>query len=217
MSWIFTFMRILFLVVDFLAAIGGTRSAVEWGANARSLPPEQSTTLLHTKASAIAPEEAVHDLASSWCSAYRSSDPERLAALETREIEIVDRFGEWHRLIGLKARVHFWEDGFNMVSLKDFRPACIVHHVRLIGLNAAVVQVKVSYDDGIALKNGDRISRFSEIHTFVLLKVQGTWLITAQNIVQQNSQEQGQGSTPAFSPTVGSKEAILSNTSIHKR
>ena len=216
MSWIFTFMRILFLVVDFLATIGGTRSAVVWGANARSLPPEQSTTLLHTKLSAIAPEEAVHDLASSWCSAYRSSDPERLAALETREIEIVDRFGEWHRLIGLKARVHFWEDGFNMVSLKDFWPACIVHHVRLIGLNAAVVQVKVSYGEGIALKNGDRIPRFSEIHTFVLVKVQGTWLITAQNIVQQNSQEQGQSITPLFSPTVRSKQAMLSNTSIHR-
>jgi hypothetical protein len=67
----------------------------------------------------------VQDLASSWCSAYRGSDPERLAALETREIEIVDRFGEWHHLIGLKARVHFWEDGFDMAGLKDFRPACI--------------------------------------------------------------------------------------------
>jgi hypothetical protein len=156
-------MRILFLVVDFLATIGGTQSPVESGANTRSLPPEQSTALLHTKVAAIAPEKAVKDLASSWCSAYRSSDPERLTALETREIEIVDRFGEWYHLIGLKARVHFWEDGFDMVSLKDFRPAC---HVRLIGLNAGVVQVRVSYDDGIALKNGDRIPRFSEIHTF---------------------------------------------------
>jgi len=191
MSGIFTFMRILFLVVDFLAANGGTRSPVESGANARSLPPERSTALLHTKVAAIAPEEAAHDLASSWCSAYRSSDPQRLAALETREIEIVDRFGEWHHLIGLKARVHFWEDGFDMLSLKDFRPACIVHHVRLIGLNVAVVQVKVSYYDGIALKNGEHIPRFSEIHTFVLVKAQGTWLITAQDVVQQNSQEQG--------------------------
>lgn len=37
-----------------------------------------------------------------------------------------------------------------------------------------------------ALKNGDRIPRFSEIHSLVLVKVEGTWLITMQNIVQQN-------------------------------
>lgn len=40
-----------------------------------------------------------------------------------------------------------------------------------------------------ALKNGDRIPRFSEIHSLVLVKVEGTWLITMQNIVQQNSQQ----------------------------
>lgn len=120
MSGIFTFMRMLFLVVDFLAAHGGTRSPVESSANTGSLPLEQSTALPHTKVAANAPEKAVHELASSWCSAYRSSDPERLAALETREIEIVDRFGEWHHLIGLKARVHFWEDGFDVVSRRDF-------------------------------------------------------------------------------------------------
>lgn len=120
MSGIFTFMRILFLVVDFLAAHGGTRNAVESSANTGSLPLEHWTALPHTKVAANAPEKAVHELASSWCSAYRSSDPERLAALETREIEIVDRFGEWHHLIGLKARVHFWEDGFDVVSRRDF-------------------------------------------------------------------------------------------------
>lgn len=189
MSGIFTFMRILLLVVDFLAANGGTRSPVESGANTGSLPLGQSAALLHTKVAANAPEKAVHKLASSWCSAYRSSAPERLAALETWEMEIVDRFGERHHLIGLKAREHFWEDGFDFVSRRDFRPACVLQQVRLIGLNAAVVQVKVSYDEGIALKDGDCIPRFSEIHSLVLVKVQDRWLITMHNIVQQNSQE----------------------------
>ena len=68
MSGIFTFMRILFLVVDFLAAHGGTRSPVESSANTGSLPLEQSTALPHTKVAANAPEKAVHELASSWCS-----------------------------------------------------------------------------------------------------------------------------------------------------
>ena len=55
----------------FRGANGGTWSPVEWGANALSLPPEKSTALLHTKVAAIASEEAVHDLASSWCSALQ--------------------------------------------------------------------------------------------------------------------------------------------------
>jgi hypothetical protein len=122
-------------------------------------------------------------------------NPERLAALETQEMEIVDRFGDWHHLIGIKAREHFWEDGFEMTSRKDFRPECSVQHVRLIGRNVAIVEVTVSFDDGIVLNDGDRIPRFSEIHTLILVRVEGTWLISAQDIVQQNSQEQREGST----------------------
>jgi len=112
-----------------------------------------------------------------------------LAALETREMEIVDRFGDWHHPIGLEAREQFWKDGIDMTSRKDFRPECTVQHVRLIGLNAAVVQVMVFYHDGIALKGGDRISAFSEIHTLFLAKAEGRWLISAQDVVQQSSSE----------------------------
>jgi hypothetical protein len=49
--------------------------------------------------------------------------------------------------------------------------------------------VKVSYKGGIALKDGDRVPPFSEIHTLVLVKADGTWLISGQEIVQQNSWE----------------------------
>jgi hypothetical protein len=59
----------------------------------------------------------------------------------------------------------------------------------------AIVQVTVSFDDGIVLKDGDRIPPFAEIHTLVLVRVEGTWLISAQDIVQQNSRKQGEGST----------------------
>jgi len=102
-------------------------------------------------------------------------------------MEIVDRFGDWHHLIGLKARAQFLKDGFDMTSRKDFRAECFIQHVRLIGLNAAIAQVTVSYDEGIALTDGNRIPPFSEIHTLVLANVAGKWLITAEDIVQQNS------------------------------
>ena len=186
---IFTFMRILFLLVHCLSAYQGTSRVVASDPSMPSSPPEYPSALSPTGAATIPGETAVHDLASSWCSAYRSSDPERLAALETREMEIVDRFGDWHHPIGLEAREQFWKDGIDMTSRKDFRPKCTVQHVRLIGLNAAVVQVMVLFHEGIALKGGDRISPFSEIHTLFLAKAQGRWLISARDVVQQSSSE----------------------------
>ena len=101
---IFTFIRILFLLVHCLSVYQGTSRVVGSDPNRPSSPPEYLSALSHTGAATIPGETAVHDLASSWCSAYRSSDPERLAALETREMEIVDRFGDWHHPIGLEAR-----------------------------------------------------------------------------------------------------------------
>ena len=40
----------------------------------------------------------------------------------------------------------------------------------------------VSYYDGIALEDGDRIPPFSEIHRLALVKVEGTWRVSAQDI-----------------------------------
>lgn len=188
---IFTFIRILFLLVLFLVASQGM-SLVGSDPNDHSSPSEHANALSHARVSAIPGETAAHNVASSWCSAYRSSDPKRLAALETREKEIVDRFGDWHHLIGLKAREQFWKDGFDMTSREDFLPECSVQHVRLIGLNTAIAQVTVSYHAGIALKGGDRVPPISEIHTLVLVKVEGRWLISAQNIVQQISLSESQ-------------------------
>lgn len=132
-------------------------------------------------------EKGARDLVKSWCSAYGQSDPERLAALETTEVEIVDRFGDWHHLTGLKDRERFWREGFDMIRKKNFHPGCIIEHVRLIRFDVVIVQVKVFYDQGIRLMGSDRIPPFSEIHTFVLMKGDRAWLISVQDIVQRIS------------------------------
>jgi hypothetical protein len=49
-------------------------------------------------------------------------------------------------------------------------------------MNTAIVQVAVSYDNGIALEGGERIPPFSEIHRLALVKVEGTWRISAQDV-----------------------------------
>jgi hypothetical protein len=193
------FIRILSFVFLFLVTGQGTSILARPDSNKHSSLAQQAKTSSHTRPAAIPAEKGAQDLVSSWCSAYREMDPERLAALETGEIEIVDRFGDWYHLIGLKSRERFWEDGFDMIRREEFRPECAVKHVRLIRSEVAIVQATVSYTQGIALK-GDRIPPFSEIHTFVLVKVQGTWLISAQDIVQQNSKEQREGSAHSFDP-----------------
>ena len=69
-----------------------------------------------------------------------------------------------------------------MKGRKGFHPECIVRDVRLVGRNTAIVRVAVSYNDGIALEGGDRIPPFSEIHKLALVKVEGTWRVSAQDI-----------------------------------
>jgi ketosteroid isomerase-like protein len=134
-------------------------------------------------------EKGARDLVKSWCSAYGQSDADRLAASEMLEVEIVDRFGDWHHLTGLQDRERFWREGFDIIRSKDFNPQCIIEDVRLIRLDVAIAQARITYDQGIGLKGGDRIPPFSEIHTFVLMKSDDTWLISAQDIVQRISLE----------------------------
>jgi ketosteroid isomerase-like protein len=190
------FIRILSFVILFLVTGQGTSILARPDSSKHSSLAQQAQTSSHTRLAAIPVEKGAQDLVSSWCSAYRQSDPERLAALQTGEIEIVDRFGDWHRLIGQKSQERFWRDGFDMIRREEFRPECTVQHARLIRSDVAIVQATVSYIQGIALK-GDRIRPFSETHTFVLVMAKGYWLISAQNIVQQNSRELKPGTSPS--------------------
>ena len=183
------FIRILPFVILFLVTGQGASILAKPDLNKHSSLAQQAKTSSHTRFATIPGEKGAYDLVSSWCSAYRESNAKRLAALETAEIEIVDRFGDWHHLIGAKTRQRFWRDGFDMIRPEHFQPKCTVQHVHLIRQNTAIAQVTVHYDEGIALKGGDCIAPFSEIHTFVLVMAEGNWLISAQNIVQQNSGE----------------------------
>ena len=154
----------------------------------------------HTSLGTAPEEQGARDLIMSWCSAYGQSDSERLARLEMSEVEIVDRFGDWHHLTGLKDSERFWREGFDMIRSKDFHPECTIAHVRLIRLDIAIVQASVYYDHGISLKGGDRIPPFSEIHTFVVMKIDEIWLISVQDIVQQISLKRILNKDRTYSP-----------------
>lgn len=177
---IFALIRIV-LLLYFLES-QGTSSLVGSEPKNNSSPPEYSRTLTDTRVVVIQAQTGARDLIKSWCSAYAHSDPERLAAFEMNDVETVDRFGDWHHLTGLQDRQRFWQSGFDMIRSRDFRPQCIIEHVRLIRPDVAIVQARISYDQGIGLNGSDRIPPFSEIHTFVLMKSDDTWLISAQDM-----------------------------------
>lgn len=114
--------------------------------------------------------------------------PKGLAELATEEIEIVDRFGDWHDLIGLKAREHFWADGFAIDT--PGRIFSTMHSSTCFTRwNAGIAQGTVSFNKGIALEGGERIPPFSEIHIFLPARVESGWLISPEDIVQQNYRE----------------------------
>lgn len=59
-----------------------------------------------------------------WNDAYRLRDAKGLAALGAEEVEIVDRFGESHRLTTPSEKEAFWADGFAMIA-KDNMPLAL--------------------------------------------------------------------------------------------
>ena len=83
-----------------------------------------------------------------------------------------------------------------MTTYKGFQPECTVQDVRLIGMNTAIVQVAVSYDEGIALEDGDHIPPFSEIHRLALVKVEGAWRISPQGMAQRNPKSEEEEARP---------------------
>lgn len=182
---ILTLMRILFLAVQVWAASQGTNRLPDANKSNDPSAGKQEKTRSRSSLATTSEEEGARDLVKSWCAAYVKSDPKRLAAMEIAEVEIVDRFGDWHHSTGLMDRERFWREGFDVIRRKDFHPECTIEHVRLIRSDVAIVQARVSYDQGISLKGGDHIPPFSEIHTFMLMKISDIWLISAHDIVQK--------------------------------
>jgi hypothetical protein len=130
-------------------------------------------------------EHQVHSLIEGWCSAYARLDSVRIADLEGTNIDIVDQFGALHRLYGHKDQQRFWLDGFDMISAGDFHPVCKIENVVFIRPDVAIAHTNMWYPNGIRLKEEGHISPYAEIHSFVVSKHRGAWLIVADSITRQ--------------------------------
>jgi ketosteroid isomerase-like protein len=132
---------------------------------------------------------AVRELIERWCGAYGDLDEKELAALESPDIEIVDRFGEVHAAKQRPDEEHFWAEGFEMIRKEDFHPVCTVEEIRSTRPDVMIVHVEIAYPGGIPLKGGDFIPPFSEIHTFLVSRDEAVWQIAGHDITKRENVE----------------------------
>jgi hypothetical protein len=127
----------------------------------------------------------VRGLIERWCAAYGRLDEKELAALESPNIEIVDRFGELHVAKQRSDEEHFWSEGLEMIRRADFHPLCHIAETHATRPDVVIVHADITYPGGISLKGGDYIPAFSEIHTFVVLKNEAVWQIAEHDITER--------------------------------
>ena len=132
---------------------------------------------------------AVRELIERWCGAYGNLDEKELAALESPDIEIVDRFGEVHAAKQRPDEEHFWAEGLEMIRKEDFHPVCTVEEIRSTRPDVMIVHVEIAYSGGIPLKGGDFIPPFSEIHTFLVSRDEAVWQIAGHDITKRENVE----------------------------
>ena len=127
----------------------------------------------------------IRTLISQRVEAYQDLDAKRLAALETPDVEIVDRFGELHLPSGRNENEKLSSDAFAILSRNTPPPTVTIGRIRFLQPDVAVVQVSWRFTEGILLVDGDRIPPFSQVDTFVVIKLQGVWLVIAHNMQEQ--------------------------------
>jgi ketosteroid isomerase-like protein len=145
-------------------------------------PDRQSGGLSTTNPVSKSAVRPVRELIERWCAAYGDLDEKKLAALESPNIEVVDRFGELHVAKQRPDEERFWAEGFEMIHRKDFHPVCTIEEIRSTRPDVMIVHAEISYSGGIPLKGGEFIPPFSEIHTFLVSKDEAVWQIAAHDI-----------------------------------
>ena len=130
-------------------------------------------------------QRAIRTLISRWVEAYRELDARRLAALETPDVVIVDRFGEVHVSHGRHETERLWSDAFAMVSTNTPSITVTIDHIQFIRPDAAVVQASWRFAEGILLTDGERIPPYSQVDTYVLIKRKNVWLVAAHNMQEK--------------------------------
>jgi ketosteroid isomerase-like protein len=130
-------------------------------------------------------EMGVREYIAQWNAAYTGMNAKALAALETPDFELIDRFGHWVKSEGPEYNERLWAMAFSEVYQGKPGPARTVENIRFMAPNVAIVEVRANHQDGVTLDDGTRIPPFWEIDTYTLLRTDAGWRVTLLNIHNQ--------------------------------
>lgn len=139
-------------------------------------------------------ESEIRDFLARWNKAYTSLDAAGLAALETPDYEMVDRFGHWIKSDGPEFNRRLWAMTFNDIYRGKPGPARQIESIRRLAPQVAIVQARANHPDGVTLDDGTRVPPFWEINTYTLVRTGAGWRVALLNIHNQiNPEAEGAG------------------------
>lgn len=136
-----------------------------------------------------------------WNSAYTTMNAKDLAALETADYEMIDRFGHWIKSEGPQFNENLWHAAFTEIYRGKPGPPRQIESIRFLAPNIAIVQARANHPDGVTLDDGSKIPPFWEINTYTLVKTDAGWRVALLNIHNQiGPEDEGPGQKlPDFS------------------
>lgn len=129
-------------------------------------------------------EQGVRELIAHWNNAYRGLDAKALAALETDDFQMVDRFGEWYDSRGAAENERLWDWSFKNIYRGKPGPERTIENIRFLRPEVAIVAAKCQWRE-IVLDDGGHIPPHGEIDSFVLVKQGDQWKIAQPDIANQ--------------------------------
>lgn len=125
-------------------------------------------------------EQKVRELIGKWDAAYRALDGKAIAALETPDFELVDRFGGYLPQTSREENERLWSWTFKNVYQGKPGPAHTIDRVRFINRDTAIVTCRAFWADPITLPDGTVIPPHGQTTTFTVVRVKKEWQIAAQ-------------------------------------
>ncbi len=144
-----------------------------------------ASALMMAAAASANDEKGVRDFIAQWNAAYTGLDAYKLAALETPDFQMVDRFGHWIKSEGADFNLRLWSMTFDEIYHHKPGPARNIESIRFMSPKVAIVQGRANHPDGVTLDDGTHIPPFWEINTYTLIKTNAGWRLALLNIHNQ--------------------------------
>ena len=148
----------------------------------------------YASAASTGDEEQIRGFIARWNAAYTGMNAGSLAALETPDYEMIDRFGHWIKSEGPEFNERLWAMTFKDIYRGKPGPARQIESIRFLAPDVAIVQARANHAEGVTLDDGTKIPPFWEINTYTLVRTDAGWRVTVLNIHNQiNPGTEGSG------------------------